>query len=228
MRLLLISLAAICFAALAQAQNAPTNLPGCQYLATPGTLTDKQTTILQCTTDKELIVVPIPADGASNIASSSITRRTGTDQYTANTGWNTATSGSSYGTITGVCRTAGGQVLIPQIDIYSSANPATKLQGVLWLFSSTVGTPVNDNATFNIAAADFANLTGNQQGFAFTLTSTQASGAANSAISLTGTTYHARCATANTSMYYLMQVVNTYTPASAEVLTIKLHTIATN
>jgi hypothetical protein len=168
------------------------------------------------------------AGAFSAVASASITRPANTTTYTVATGWNTATSGSSYGTITGVCRSNGGFVLIPEIDIYSSANPTTKLQGSLWLFDTVVGTPVNDNATFNIASADFANLTGNSAGFPFTLVTNQAAGAANHGISLTGTTYHAHCASGNTSMYFLIQVTNAYVPANSEILTIKLHTLGAN
>jgi len=164
----------------------------------------------------------------SSIVSGSTTRRTGTDTYNANTGWNTATSGATYGTITGICRVNGGHVLIPQVDVYSSANPATKLQGVLWLFNTAPATVIQDNATFALAAGDFANLTANQSGFSFTLTNNQDTSAANSGISLTGTTYHGRCAVGTTSMFYQIQVVNAYVPASAEVLTVKLHAIPVN
>jgi hypothetical protein len=173
---------------------------------------------------------PLPTTtGFSATPTSAVTRPANTTTYTTNTGWNTATSGSTtVFSFTSACRINGGEVLIPEIDIWSSANPSTKLQGILWLFAGVPGTVVQDDATFNIAAADFANLTGNQQGFPFTLASAQASGAANSGVSLSGTTYHAQCASGTTTISGMVQVVNAYVPASGEVLHVTLHTIGVN
>lgn len=159
----------------------------------------------------------------------SVTRPANTTTYTANTGWcNLTAACATVFTFTSACRVNGEAVLIPEIDIWSSANQSTKLQGVLYLFSAAIGTVINDNATFTIAAADFANLTGNQQGFAFTLGNSQASGAANSGISLTGTTYHAQCFAGSTQIVGMVQVVNAYVPVSAEVLHVTLHTVGLN
>ena len=162
----------------------------------------------------------------ASLSPASITRSANTTTYTANTGWNNGTP--TFFSFTGACRGVGAEVLIPEIDIWSSANQATKLQGVLWLFAAVPGTNVSDDATFNIAAADFANLTGNQNGFAFTLASAQASGAANSGASLTGTTYHAQCASGTTTITGMVQVVNAYVPLNAEVLHVALHTVGIN
>ena len=146
--------------------------------------------------------------------------------YTANTGWNNSNA-ATYFTFANACRVNGGSVLIPEIDVYSSTNPSTKLQGNLWLFNA-VPTPIADNATFTIASADFANVTGPMQGIAFTLGNSQASGAANSAAAITGTTYAARCAAGTTSIYGEIQVVNAYVKAASETLTVKLRTIGVN
>lgn len=167
--------------------------------------------------------------GYGSSTASSITRPANTTTYTANTGWCGATSACatvfSWST---ACRASGTAILIPEVDIYSSANPTLKLQGILWLFSSTPGTVINDDATFNIASADFANLTGGStNGLAFTLASSQASGAANSGVSLTGATYEAHC-NGGTTLYGVVQVVNAYVPASGEVLTVKLRTVGVN
>lgn len=163
----------------------------------------------------------------SAISSTSITRPSNTTQYTANTAYANATSGATYSTFTAVCRANSGQVLIPQIDISVDENPATKLQGILWLFSATVSDAIEDNAAFNIPAADYANLNGNVEGFPFTLINNQST-ATSSGISLTGTTYHAKCASGTTTVYGMVQVVNTYTPTSGEVMTVQLHTIGAN
>lgn len=156
----------------------------------------------------------------------SITRLANTTTYTVNTGWNSTVP--SFFSFASVCRQPGSQILIVGIDIWSSANPATKLQGILWLFAAVPGTNVADNATFNIAAADFANLTGNQQGFAFALASPQAAGAANSGASLTGTSYQAQCPPGTTTISGMVQVVNAYVPVSGEVLNVALHIVGLN
>lgn len=168
---------------------------------------------------------PLPGGSFGAYPTSSITRPANTTTYTANTAWN-GTSNTFF-SFTVACTGNGKQVLIPQIDIWSSANPTLKLQGFLWLFSAVPGTNVADNATFNIAAADYANSLV-FSGIAFTLTANQASGAANSGISLNGTTYQVQCASATTTITGMVQVVNAYVPASGEVLTIGLRTIGVN
>lgn len=205
---------------------AQTNYLGAVFIA-DSTVPSRQLTI----NSDGSAAVQSPSGGVgaySAVVSGTITRPSNTTTYTANTAWANATSGATYTVFAPVCRAATGQVLIPSIDIYSSVNATTKLQGIFWLFTDTVGTPVNDNATFNIAAADFAKLTGNVQGFPFTMTSNQASGAANAGISLTGTTYHAACGSGSTAMYGMVQVVNAYVPTSAEILTVKLHVVGLN
>lgn len=161
----------------------------------------------------------------------SITRTANTTPYTANTAWNNGTP--TFFSFLLACRQNGGSVLIPQIDIWSSANPTTKLQGILWLFT---GTPANiaDNAAFNIAAStgnpptgDFSLVTGNMQGYAFTLANDQSTGS-NSAVSLAGTNYVAVCPSGSRTITGMVQVVNTYTPASGEVLTVRLNTLNVN
>lgn len=168
----------------------------------------------------------VGAYGGSPVAS--MARPGNTTTYTVNTGWCLLASACvSVFTFSNACAYAGEQIQIPQIDIYSSKNPSTKLQGVLWLFSAKPGTIVNDDATFNIAAADFANLVGGFNGLAFTLASAQASGAANSGVSLTSAV-RAACASGSTSLFGMVQVVNAYVPASAEVLTVQIKTVAIN
>lgn len=166
--------------------------------------------------------------GWSSIASVSFTRPANTTTYTANTAWANATSGAVAATIPSVCERNGQQVLIPQIDIMVDEAPATKLQGILWLFSSAGVTPINDNAAFTLAAADNLVTTGNVQGFPFTLTAVQSGTNAYSSISLTGTTYHAQCITSGTSIIAMVQVTNAYVPTNGETMTIKIHALGAN
>jgi hypothetical protein len=86
---------------------------------------------------------------------------------------------------------------------------------------------IADDATFTIASSDFGNLTGQFNGVAFTLGSQQASGAANSGMSLAAN-MPARCASGSTTLYGMVEVTNAYVPASGEVLSINLHTVGVN
>ena len=173
-------------------------------------------------------VTSLPDSTGASVISTTITRPADTTAYAANDTWANATSSATYSTFTNICRVNGGVVLIPQIDISVDENPATKLQGAIWFFDTVVSNAPEDNAAFVIPQADFANLTGNKQGFAFTLVNNQQSGATDSGISLTGTTYVAKCAAGSRNLYALVEVNNVYTPTSAEVLTMKVHTIAVN
>jgi hypothetical protein len=157
----------------------------------------------------------------------SITRPANTTQYTADTGWCSATSTcTGVFTFTSVCRAASQRANVQRISAWSSANQSTKLQAVLWLFSATPGTVISDDATFTIASSDYANLTGAKQGFAFTMVNNQASGAANAGADL----YPSAQITCDSSnqVYGMVEVVNTYTPVSGEVLSIAIDTIGLN
>lgn len=159
-------------------------------------------------------------------STSSITRSANTTTYTANTGWNNGTP--AFFSFTAACRVNGSQVAIPRIDIWSSANPTLKLAGVLWLFSGVPGTNISDDASFTIASADFANLTGSFAGVPFTLANNQATGASNSGTTIAGTTYPAQCASGSTTITGMVEVSNAYVPASGEVLHVGLATAGLN
>jgi hypothetical protein len=164
----------------------------------------------------------------SSLPTSSVARPANTTTYTANTGWCHATSScSSVFTFANACRANAGEIVISGIDIWSSNNPTVKLAGVLYIFNAALGTVIADDATFQIAASDFGNLTGSFIGIAFTLGSQQASGAANSGMSLAAN-MPARCAPGSTTLYGMVEVTNAYVPASGEVLAINLHTVGVN
>ena len=200
--------------------NAAGNIPG------EGTGTPTDVTIVGV--GGNAVTTTIPTSGAGGKSVASMTRPANTTTYTVNSAWcSTITTCSTVYTFANACRATGGEVLIPEIDIYSSANPTLKLQGILWLFNTTPGTVLADDATFTLTSADFANLTGGStNGLAFTLGTSQGGSPNNSGVSLVGNTYAATCS--GTSLYGMVQVVNAYVPASAEVLTIKVRTVGVN
>ena len=165
--------------------------------------------------------IPVIGVGAAAVVSAAVTRSANTTTYTANTGWNNGTP--TYFTFANACSAPGKIVIIPTIDIYSSVNQTLKLQGILWLFKAIPGTIISDNQNFTIASADYANLTANSNGgIPFTLAANQASGASNSGVSLTAQNLMAQCASGVAAIYGMVQVVNAYVPANAEVLTVRL------
>lgn len=157
-------------------------------------------------------------------ASGSITRPLNTTTYSTLTSWN----GSPTYIVLGVCPFVGAYVALREVDVWSSANPATKLQGVLWLLNAPPSTTLNDDASFVLPSVDYAKITGPQNGIAFTLANAQASGAFNSGITLSGNALNApaviHCGVADTNVYGLIEVVNAYVPASGETLTVNVQT----
>lgn len=165
----------------------------------------------------------------STTTAATLIRANNTTTYKAGgAAWNNATP--SYYTFTNACATTGGGLTINGIDITSTNNPTLLLSGVLWLFNvvPSAGSILADDATFNIATADFANLTGGSaNGIPFVLQSAQASGAGNSGVSLVGTNLPARCAGGSKTLYGIMEVANQYVPAALEPLTVTLTGITT-
>lgn len=178
---------------------------------------------------------PLPVTGSfssvtgSTTTAATLIRANNTTTYKAGgAAWNNATPG--YYTFTNACATNGGGLTINGIDISSTNNPTLLLSGVLWLFNvvPSGSSILADNATFNIAAADFANLTGGStNGIPFVLQSAQAAGAGNSGVSLVGTNMPARCAGGSKTLYGIMEVSNQYVPAAQEPLTVTITGITT-
>jgi hypothetical protein len=154
-------------------------------------------------------------------------RSANTTTYTVNTAWNNSAAPAFF-TFANACSGNGKQVLVPQIDIWSTANPALKLQGVLWLFSGVPTTNIVDNGNCVIAPADYDNLTGPSNGIVFALANSQAAAATNSGVSLVGNTYQMQCDPNSTSITGMVQVTLGYVPASGETLKIRLRTAGLN
>lgn len=147
--------------------------------------------------------------------------------FTANTAWNN-TGTQKFFTLTGACRVNGGEVLIPQIDIWSTANPTLKLTGVLWLFAGVPSANIANNTAFVLANADYA-ITLNKTGYPFTLANPQISAsAANSGVTLAGTTFAGRCPVGTTTISGMIEVTNAYVSTTGEVLNAAISPIGTN
>lgn len=152
--------------------------------------------------------------------STSLTRPSDTNVYAANDAFTTSTSAPAAGglTLTGAARATGGSGRIRDLLITSSADPATTLQGEIWIYDQAVATVPNDNAAFAPALADRLNLVAIVP---FTLASCAGgSGAVGSVAQVIGLDVLFTCiGTAN--LRFLVKVKNAYTPISGEVLQVR-------
>lgn len=162
------------------------------------------------------------SDQASLITcSTDITRQANTTAYAANQAWSDSSSAPTAGgfTLTNAGGLSGGSGVIVDIAIVSSNNPATLLQGELWIFDSAV-TAINDLAAFSVSSADIKKLVGLVP-FMLTSVGTGTGGATKgSAINLQSLNLGFSCS-GSANLRYLVNVKNAYTPASAEVLTVR-------
>lgn len=110
-----------------------------------------------------------------------------------------------------VARDVGGAGLITDLIVVSSNDPATLLQGEIWLFNQSI-TSVADNAAFALSDADAFKLEGV---IPFSLATTVAGSGTNSYAHLTGLNIGYHCV-GSRDLYFLVKVKNAYTPASGE------------
>jgi hypothetical protein len=186
-----------------------------------GTLIDPATATKQDTGNTSLssIDAKLVAPYAATITAS-ITRPADTTAYAVNDTWADSTASPTTGgfTLTGACRTSGADGLLQGLAIVSSNDPATTLQGELWLFDSAV-TAVNDNAAYALSDTDAVKLVPAGV-IPFTLATSQAGAGANSVYSAANLNVPYRCS-GSANLRFLVKVKNAYTPASGEVLTVR-------
>jgi len=163
--------------------------------------------------------------GAAVTATTTITRPSDTTAYAANDAWANSTSAPTTGgfTLSSAARVSGGSGIITDVVIVSSNDPATLLQGELWIFDNAV-TAVNDNAAFALSDADALELVGVVP---FTLVTTVGGSGTNSFAAVTGLNI-GFAAVGSANLRYLVKVKNAYTPASGETLTVRAKIVQTN
>ncbi len=159
--------------------------------------------------------------GTQVTVSTDVTRPADTTAYAANDALSNSTSAPTAGgfTFTSAARISGGSGIITDAIISTSGDLATLLQGEIWLFDTSV-TNVNDNAAWVVSDAEIKTCVGK---IPFTLEDAGNNGFAhvqNLGIGFT-------CSgTAN--LRFLVKVKNAYTPASSEVITVRLKILQTD
>jgi hypothetical protein len=148
----------------------------------------------------------------------SITRPADSNAYAANDAFSNSTSAPLTGgyQFLNMARSPGGSGTIT--DAIFSMSTANSLQGELWLFDQPV-TNINDNAAFAISDAEALTLVAV---IPFNCTDTTS----NNAISyVTNIGIGFTCVGASSTLYGLVKVMNAPTPASADVLGIRLKVV---
>lgn len=146
----------------------------------------------------------------------SIIRPADVTQYGANEVWAASTPAVGGSLFSEMAGAAGGSGRITDAIFTSSVGPGTLLQAELLLFDALV-TAVADNAALVLSDAEVATLVAV---IPFTLVAT---GANNSAKHVQGLNIGYQTVL-TPHLYGLVKVVNTYTPASGETLTMRLKT----
>lgn len=149
------------------------------------------------------------------IATESCVREANTTQYGTNEEWSnddTAPTAYKFEELAGLSGTITDVVLV------SSNDPATLLQGELWLFDDSTAL-VNDNAAFALSDADALKLVGVVP---FTLVTSVAGTGTNSVAHIIDLNFGFDCTLKANGLYMRVKVKNAYTPASAETLNVRL------
>jgi hypothetical protein len=157
------------------------------------------------------LITSVTATAGTTITAT-VTRPADTNIYAADDVWATSTSAPTSGgsTLTAACGASGGNGMLTDMLVITSI--AGVLQGEIWLFDSAV-TEVNDNAAFALSDTDVAKLIG-------VVPFTVVANPSNSHQHVTGLNYGYTCV-GSANLRYLVKVKSAYTPASAEVLTLR-------
>lgn len=158
----------------------------------------------------------------TEIVSSSFTRPANATQFTAgDVVGNTGTA--AVMTFADCAQAVGGSGTIVSGLLLDGANPATKLDAELWLFS-VAPTAVADNAAFAPSDAELASLVGIVPfPVADWFVGKADVGADGNAVCLGSKgVFPFACASGDTDLYGVLVARNTYTPVSGGVFTVKL------
>lgn len=142
-----------------------------------------------------------------------ITRPADTTAYAANDALSDSTSAPTSGgfTLSSICRKSGGSVLITDMIVTSSNDPATPLQGEVFLFNTSV-TNINDNTAFAVSDSEIKTCVGRIPFALEDVGNNDFYHAQNLSILAT--------ASGSANLRFLVRVKNAYTPASSEVITV--------
>ncbi|MER8762901.1 hypothetical protein [Mesorhizobium sp. M0968] len=161
-----------------------------------------------------LAVVPVRGNDGIVTCSVDITRPADIIQYAIGDALSDSTSAPTAGgfTFANAVRAAGKSCILTDIIIASSSSAATALQGEIYIFDTAV-TAVNDNTAFGVTDAEIKTLVAK-------VPFIMAVGANNNHVHLQNLGI-GLTTVGNRDFRFLVKVLNTYTPISGEVLTVR-------
>lgn len=159
--------------------------------------------------------MPVLSIGNFVTVSTDVTRPADTSGYATNDAMSDSTTAPTSGgfTFTSAARASGGSGIITDAIITTSNDATVLLRGEIWLFDTAV-TNINDNAAFAVTDTEIKTYAGK---IPFTLEDAGNNGAAI----VRGLNIGFTCV-GSANLRYLIKLKNAYTPASAEVLTVRL------
>ena len=150
--------------------------------------------------------------------STDVTRAADTVTYAINDTYNDSSSAPTANgfTFTSAARVSGGSGIITDAIVSNSNDPATPMQGEVWIFDTNVTHP-NDNVAFVVSDTEIKTLVGV---IPFVLTDSGNNDSAwISNLNMGFTTV------GSANLKFMVRLKNAYVPASAEVLTVRLKII---
>lgn len=160
----------------------------------------------------KLWVAPL---GFFTTVSTDITRPADTNAYAANDCWSDSTSAPTSGgfTWTSAARKSGGSGIITSCAVATSNDASTLLSGEIWFFDTSV-TNINDNTAFAVSDSEIKTYVGK---IPFTMED-----AGNNGSYYVNNLCMGFTCSGSANLRGLVKVKNAYTPASSEVLTVRL------
>jgi hypothetical protein len=158
---------------------------------------------------------PLPVRERMVTVQTDVTRPADTTAYAVNDAISDSTSAPTSGgfTFTSAARASGGSGIVTDAIIATSNDAGTLLQGEIWLFDQAV-TNINDNAAFAVSDTEIKTCVGV---IPFTLID-----AGNNGFQHVQNLNIGFTCSGSANLRFLLRAKNAYTPASAEVFTLKL------
>jgi hypothetical protein len=163
-----------------------------------------------------------PVGGFTKAVNSSLQRPNNSVTYTANTAIANATGSATQLTFTNCARKNGYTGLITSVFMVDCQKATTLGQFELWLYDTSIGTVISDNATWAPVSGDLQNLVGIVPLNLSYVGNTGAGAVGNVVFEAPNLNIPYKCGAASTSLFGQLVVRNAYVPIPLELFIIRL------
>jgi hypothetical protein len=163
-----------------------------------------------------------PVGGFTKNVSTTIQRPNNSVTYTANTAIANATGSATQLTFTNCARKNGYTGLITSVFMVDCQKATTLGQFELWLYDTSIGTVISDNATWAPVSGDLQNLVGIVPLNLSYVGNTGAGAVGNVVFEAPNLNIPYKCGAASTSLFGQLVVRNAYVPIPLELFIIRL------